>query len=408
MKAELGRNMVALKQSNRSQILNILRFLGPTSRKDIAKMMQLTPAAVTILVNEMINEGILKEMGQSLEEDKRVGRKKVLIDINSNYKYVLGINIETELISIGVANLKGEVISSKTIELDYNKTYRETLLEICNECINLLWRNNITKEDVLGVGVGIIGLVDEKEGLSLRAYGLWEEKVPVVKIIEKNIGLKTVLENNVRALALSEIDNSMTDGLNNMLFIKYGPGIGATMIIDGEIYYGSCKTAGELGHTIIDLNGPKCKCGRNGCLESIASYKAILKHIKSVFSSKNTPFLYDMCNGKEEDIDFNKVIQAYILGEKYIIEYLDKTIYYFAAGISNAISLFDPQRIVLYGEAFNNDVFLKKILSSLENLNTNKNIDEIIYISKQNNKTNYIGGVSLALREMFYKVGGIV
>lgn len=406
MKSDVGRNMVMLKQSNRSQILNTIKSFGPISRKDIANKIMLTPAAVTILTTEMINEGILKEVGQLSKEDKKAGRKKVLVDINSNFKYVLGINIEAENINIGIANLKGEVVSFKTIKSDSKKKPFELLEEVCNECISLLWKQNILKENVIGVGVGVIGPVDKIKGISIRAYGLWDEEVAVVKIIEQNLGLKTVIENNVRALALSEID-TIFDDEKNILFIKYGPGIGAAIIINGEIYYGSCKTAGELGHTIVDLNGSKCSCGRFGCLETVASYKAILKYINSIFSLDATANLYDICKGDKKEISFDKIVKASVSGDIAIADYIEKAIYYFAIGISNTISLFDPNRIVLYGEVFNNKIFLEKIVNALKTLNVNKNIENIIHISNLNNKTNYMGGASLALREFFYKTGGI-
>ena len=110
MQIRKGINMVGIKRKNRVSILNILRGHGAMPRKDIAKQIQLTPASVTIIVNKMIEEGIIKEIGELEENDKRAGRKKILIDINYDIKYVIGVSIESQICSIAVANIKEQLL----------------------------------------------------------------------------------------------------------------------------------------------------------------------------------------------------------------------------------------------------------------------------------------------------------
>ena len=185
MNIKKGINMGGIKQKNRISILNILRGQGAMPRKDIAKQIQLTPASVTIIVNKMIEEGVMREMGELEESDKRAGRKKILIDINYDIKYVIGVSIESEICSIGVANIKGTVINSTSIYINKELQPEEILQGIADQCITLLWKENILKENVLGVGVGIIGPVDAKEGVSKHAYGLWNTRNKCKKNIRK-------------------------------------------------------------------------------------------------------------------------------------------------------------------------------------------------------------------------------
>lgn len=401
--------MGLIKQENRASILNALKINGPVSRKDIAKIVQLTPAAVTILVNEMIEDGIIKEVGELEENDKRAGRKKILIDINYNYKYVLGISIESELVNMGIANINGDIIAelnwSNDIEEKMNP--EEFLNGIAEKCINLFWKEGILKEKILGIGVGIVGLVDKNTGTSNHAYGLWEGSIRVQDILEKALGLPVVVDNNVRALAVAEMDHKSKQYITDMLFVKCGPGIGSAMIVGKEIYYGANNNAGEIGHAIGKINGDLCTCGKQGCLETIVSKKAIVKNIKNIFSREKTPMLYSVCNGKFNEVTFKKIFEVAFLGDEEIRTIINEVAVYLALGISNAVSLYDPQKVILYGETFKFNEFLDEFKKIIKNMVLVENLDEFIDISKLDYRKNYIGGVALAIREFFYKVGGI-
>ncbi|GAA0178373.1 hypothetical protein SH2C18_14410 [Clostridium sediminicola] len=185
----------------------------------------------------MVKEGIVKEVGQFEEEDTRSGRKKVLNDIDYNYKYVIGINIEAFSINIGVSNIDREIVSFSNMETDKGVQPKELLMKIANECMSILWKANIFKQDI--IGVGIIGTVDASAGISKHAYGLGQEKVNVKKILEDALDLEVIVDNNVRTMALREIDYNTQEDMSNVIYIKYGPEIGSSVIINNDIYYGS-------------------------------------------------------------------------------------------------------------------------------------------------------------------------
>ncbi|MFA9397022.1 MAG: ROK family transcriptional regulator [Clostridiaceae bacterium] len=407
MAGNIGGNMTTLKIQNRSSILNILKRNGACSRLDIANTLGLTPAAITILVSEMVSEGIIEEIGQLEEKDKRSGRKKVLIDINYNYKHVIGINIEANSINIGVSNLKGDVVISEKITTDKDISPEELLKNVSKECMNVLWKKNILQQDILGVGVGIIGPVDEKEGISIRAYGLWNKRVEIKKILEKELGTKVVVDNNVRTLAVGEIDYRNEEENSNMLFIKYGPGIGSAVIINSELYYGSSNSSAEIGHSIVDLNGEICRCGKRGCLETVSSKSALLRKVKEIFSKENTPILYENIDGEIEKIEFKHLIKAAEMGDREVKNILSNSILYLALTIGNTILVYDPKSIVLYGDLFKSDMFLNEFKETLSKIVCIENMDDFLSLSQLSKRSNYIGSISLALREFFYNVGGM-
>ncbi|MFZ5353297.1 MAG: ROK family transcriptional regulator [Bacillota bacterium] len=402
-----GSNMTTVKYQNRSLILNVLKSQGAISRVDIAQILNLTPAAITILVNEMVKEGIVVETGQLEEEDKRSGRKKILIDINYDFKYVIGINIETDFSYIGIANIKGEAIAQEIIATDKTIPPAVLLQGIAMKCLQLLWRENIHKDRVLGVGVGVVGKVDRTNGISKHAYSLWNEEVKVRDILEEALGLSITMDNNVRALALGELDYHTREEASNILFIKYGPGIGSAITINNEIYYGINSSAGEIGHTIVDINGEECKCKKRGCLETIASEKAMSKKIASEFNKSKTPALYSICQGKPENITTDNVYLAYESGDPYVTQLIKSALEYMALAVANAVIMYDPGKVILYGKVFRHQTIVDEFTAALEAMLSMGDLKDFIKLSKLNHKSSYSGAIALALREYFYSKGGI-
>jgi len=407
-----GVNVLDLKKQNRKQILLIIKKYGPLPRIDIAKLLKLTPAAVTIISNEMLEEGIIIEKGQQVEVDKRVGRKRILIDINYNFKYIVGVSIESETLNIGLSNLKGEVVDKKQFMV--SKEYFESKLDIFkligDSCMNLFWENNIKKQDILGMGIGIVGSVDSLEGISVDSYGVLEKKIQIKNILQEYLNIPVCVDNNVRALAMAEIEFRPNDNNenynNNMVFVKYGPGIGAAIVINNEIYQGSSNNAGELGHTTVNYHGDICKCGRRGCLETIASQNAVIIKTKKMFSKEDTPFLYKITHGDVEDINLLFILESAHNGDVNIISILEDAAFYFAIALSTAITLYDPKEVVFYGEVFRYDFFIDKLKFYFKDILCDDNMLNIIRVSNLEYQNKFLGGVALALKKFFYNEGG--
>ena len=149
-------------------------------RKDIAAELKLTPAAVTLLCTELLEDGILLEKGE-MQEEKRAGRRKVLIDINYDYKYIVAVNIETMNTYVTITNLKGHRISQRSLNTDSAMEPEEFLRRIASECKALLWECEKNSSQVLGMGICLPGIVNRKEGISEDTYSIWRRAVPVKK-----------------------------------------------------------------------------------------------------------------------------------------------------------------------------------------------------------------------------------
>ncbi|OON90960.1 MAG: hypothetical protein ATN32_00340 [Candidatus Epulonipiscium fishelsonii] len=403
---DLGGNLERLKVKNRQIILKLLNNHEAMSRKDIAQTISLTSASVTQLCTEMINEGLIIEIGES-DEQKKVGRKKVFIDINYKNRYALCINIEKFTTTICLADLQSQVISLDKIKTDNKIEATKFLLQIADICKKILADNNVEK--TIGIGVSIRGLVDNKKGISKHAYEIWDKEVDIKSLLEKELKFPVTIQNNMRAFAQAEIIYGAGKQYHNLLFLKWFPGVGSAIVIDNNVYEGNHGTAAEIGHYIVEFDGQRCKCGKIGCLETKVSFDAIINSIRLIYSEKTTPILYELTNGQKENISL--VIENYLVTYKgdmdlYVLEIIYKSIVKLAQVTVNATALIAPQKIIVYGKFFKN----KLILSTFEkecSLIDAKYKDGLIIKSKLIDKTSYIGALAIAVEEFFFKVGGL-
>jgi len=322
-----GINLEEVKKNNRAAVLRTLNREGALSRKNIAEAVGLTQASVSIIVSEMINEGLLVELGE-LEEEKRAGRKKILVAINCDFKYVLSLGIEADKTYISVVNLSGKVIAGNVIDTPAVGSVlpEQFLATVCSKFKDLMWEEHISKDKILAVGVSLPGEVDNANGISVRAYNVWDQPVNVRAIVEQELGIDTVVENNVKAYAMMELIFGSGKNGDDLFLLKWGPGVGSAIIIDNKLYAGANGKAGEIGHIIANKNGKLCSCGSRGCLETEISASALKEE-------------------KSKNIIFDKIDN-------------------FALTIRNSIRYLDPNKIVMWGYLFDEEQYLERFIEA--------------------------------------------
>ena len=399
---KLGINQENVKISNRQNLLRLLNDKGAMSRKDIAQKMHLTSAAVTQICNELIDIGEIVECG-TIENNGRVGRKKVLIDINSSYKYICSIVIEKYNSFVTVTDIKANVLDS--VGIDTDKTiepifFIEKLKDIM---MTMLEKYDISHKDLLGIGVSVLGAVDKENGISKHAYGVWDKPVAIKDILKKYIDVEIIVENNISSFAQAEIVYGMGRRYNSLLFVRWHPGIGGAFIIDGKIHKDKNGKTTELGHIIIENSNKKCKCGKVGCLETIVSSVSLLEQIKAIYSQQATPKLYELTRGNIEKII--EVIEAEFLKDDLILDdevfkILNNAIKLVAKTVVNTITLMAPDKVVLWGKYFRNKYILQYFYKSCANYEVGCDAMKVIK-SNLDLKSSYIGGVAIVFDDVF-------
>lgn len=407
-----GITLENVKYNNKSEILKMLQKNGAMSRKDIAACMGLTPAAVTMLCNAMIEENVIAEKGE-LQEERRAGRRKVLVDINYNYKRIVSVNIEAMDTKITVTDIKGSNLAEAKIQTD-TKISPEIFLEnLTKEIKILLWEQQIQLFDVLGVGVCIPGIVNRSKGISIHAYGIWKQEVEVKKILERYISCPVIVENNVKAFAEGEMLYGVGKSGDNMLFLKWGPGVGSAIVIGNELYEGFQHNAAEIGHYIIEPDGIECRCGRRGCLETRVSVDALAKRIQQEFSKEKTPILYELAGGDSQKITREWITEWAESDNSYLTQ-MDPAVDQIMAGsieriarvAVNVMTILAPDHTIVFGPMLENNQIYHLFMQFCKKYDKHYT-DEYIHRSQLSKKISYIGGTALIARTCFFENGGI-
>jgi predicted NBD/HSP70 family sugar kinase len=325
------------------------------SRKDIAEAIGLTSASVTIICNELLEEGLILEIGEE-EEEKRAGRRKILLAINDEYKYVLCVGMEGDETYLSITRLSGSIVAHKTIPTDAKIPPEEFCKRIADELKIMMWEQQLPREKVLAVGVSVPGKVDARQGVSVNSYSIWNESVPVRALLEAELSLPVIVENNVAAFAESEIlfGNGRKD--RYIFMLKWGPGVGSAFIIKEEVYRGATGSTTEIGHTIARKNGRVCKCGRKGCLETEISTHAIIRSILEAYgdtpeSQNEMPVLKAWLDAGNT-LSYKNTGEWGALQDEKLQQILYEKIELFALGMWNVVRLIDPDKIVVWGYLF--------------------------------------------------------
>lgn len=394
-----GINAKDVKETNRISILNLINDRGAISRKDIAEELGITAATVTLISADMLAAGILCEKGE-VKDKKRAGRRKILLDINYQYKFVLCICIEVEITTITISDLSGTVIKKRQFDTDGNINPKEFLKHIAVESKALMWESDIRKENILGAGVSLPGIVSREEGISRHAYRIWNEPVAVKDILEKYLDCPIIVENNVTAFAEGELTYGNGKAYDNILFIKWGPGVGSALIIDGKIYNSKKSGAAEIGHCIVKKNGELCRCGKKGCLETVVSTHAMAERVREVFDMYKTPELFEKMSGDINKIRAKNVAEWITSKDIALKNILEEIADMMTMMIVNFQTFLVPEKVVVYGYMFDLEPVYEKFIASYKKYAMQEQFEKFIK-SSLGSKADYIGALAVVMNEIF-------
>lgn len=395
-----GINQENVKQSNRSAILKLLCSEGAMSRKDIAQIIGLTPAAVTLICSELMEEGVLVEKGEA-EQEKRAGRRKILVDINYGFKKVLCIRIEVGETYLTLTDLAGNKLSEKSILTDRAARPEAFLENVATSSKNMMWEAGVAKEDILAGGVSVTGIVDRKKGISKNSFQIWDEPVDVKSILEEKLGVDIVVENNVKACAYSELIYGDSRSKNNLMFVKWGPGVGSAITIDHHVYQGRDFRGAEIGHYIVEKNGIPCRCGKRGCLETVISSHAFVDEIKRNPNPKDMPKLIQWLEDDSHELNANSIVEVIGLGDEGVRRIMDEKIDRLARTVENIISVLNPDNIIVYGTVFEVPGIFERFIQCCQAYDPELP-EGYIKLSGLGNRITYIGPLAVAMDEYFF------
>jgi glucokinase len=226
----------------------------------------------------------------------------------------------------------------------------EGVIERIARCIrDAVDESDLSMKQIRGVGIGAPGAVNTEEGRVIFAPNLSWKDVPLKKQLEKELDLPVFLENDCKLHTLGVFDAELKSRPRHLIGIFLGTGVGAGVIIDGRLYTGFNGSAGEVGHMVIDINGPECGCGNRGCFEALASRRAIFRTIQSAVKKGQDTLLVEMLGKDLDDLRSGDIRKAIRRGDKFVEKVIDQAAEYTGIAVGNLINLFNPEVIVLGG-----------------------------------------------------------
>ena len=274
---------------------------------------------------------------------------------------ILGIDLGGTKILTAVANAQGMMLSRDHSITPAKEGQQAVVKSILESISRALDQAHIAAADLAAIGLGAPGLSNPETGILYTSPNLpgWKD-VPLCDIVEKELGRKVFLINDANAAAVGELYFGAGRGTRNFIYITISTGIGGGIIVDGKIYTGSTGTAGELGHMVIDDEGPRCNCGNRGCWEVLASGTALAREARHRIKDGAATSILKYAHGDIEKINAEAIHEAAQAGDKLANELIAQTAYYFGVGLANLINIFNPEVIVIGGGLSNiGDMLLK-------------------------------------------------
>lgn len=258
------------KEHNRDLVLKTIFDHQAISRAEIARLTQLTRATVSDLVNELLAEGLVEEVGLG---SSMGGKSPILLSLRPDSRYLIGLNLAQDKFIGAMVNLRGEI--KETVEFPVRGEDGEQSLELVFRILDNLLATSW--KPVVGIGVGTPGLINTRDGVILQAVNLAWKNLPLARLIRERFSLPVSVLNDSQATAIGEFVYGGHPSEGNMVVVNVRHGVGAGILINGRLFQGDGSGAGEIGHVVVEENGLLCRCGKRGCLETLTSLSAVVR-----------------------------------------------------------------------------------------------------------------------------------
>ncbi len=328
-----------IRAINRNLVLTLIHDKGPLSRAELARQSGLGNATVSEIAAELVGSALVEEVG---EGQSTGGRRPLLLRLNPQAGYVVGIKVMERSFICAVTDLHADVIAYAIYPMDVDHDPGAVQTCLIKGIHNIIRDAQIVPQRLVGIGIGLAGIVSG--GLvRYSPYFDWHD-VDLATPIADHFSLPVYLENDVNTLTIAEQWFGYGRGVDHFAVVTVGRGIGGGMVINGQF----CRDAvGEIGHATLMLNGPRCACGKRGCLEALAADPAVIARVTEELARGRSSLLPNVA---VQAITLDDVIGAAEAGDSLSIETLEQAGYFLGVGLANLINIFSPQVLIISGE----------------------------------------------------------
>lgn len=329
------------KLHNSRLVLRTIYRHGEISRVDVARQTGLTRTTVSEMVSRFIQDGLVVETGVS---PSRGGKPAILLRVDDDARHLVGIDLANSAFRGAVVNLRGKIV--QRLSLPVQERDGEAALGLVFTLIDQLLQ--LTDRPILGIGIGTPGLMDPVKRVVRIAVNLDWHELHLGDLLEERYRMPIYIANDSQVAALAEFTFSKQAKLNNLVVIKAGRGVGAGIVLNGELFYGDHYSAGEIGHLRMIPDGERCRCGNTGCLETLVSTRTLVRRAREIAAQQPHSQLNRLVAAPEE-INSDVVLQAFQAGDPFVCQLIAEAGDYLGIAAARIAGALNVEHVVLAG-----------------------------------------------------------
>jgi glucokinase-like ROK family protein len=326
---------------NSQLILNTIYGHGQVSRAEVARLTGLTRTTVSDVVAGLMGDGLVREVGVGPSVG---GKPPILLSVEENSRCLIGLDLANSEFRGALINLRGEI--GQRAKLPVQDQDGDAALTLVYRLVETL--AGAAQSPIMGIGIGAPGLMDPAAGIIRYAVNLDWRDLPLGDLLEERFGLPTYIANDSQAAAMAEYSFGCSGDLKNLVLIRAGRGIGAGIVLNGQLYYGDSFGAGEIGHVVVVEGGEQCRCGHYGCLETVASSRALIREARAI-AAADPDSIYHRLARSVEAIDSETLWLAFEQGDPATHALAEKAGFYLGIAISHLIGVLNVNHVAIAG-----------------------------------------------------------
>jgi predicted NBD/HSP70 family sugar kinase len=385
------------KRLRKREIIELLDQQGECTIPEMAQSLNISIPTVNSLVNELIDDKLIKDYGKI---DAVAGRPANLYGINEDSCFFVGVDVHSNYLHIGLLDFKKNLILvNMDIPFQLENT-EESLQSLINDIKDFIEKPQIKNKNILSVCVCLGGRINSAFGYSYSYFHFNE--TPLSSVIEKELGIRTIIENDSRAMGYGEFHKGIVNNEKNVLFINIGLGLGLSMLINGDMYYGKSGFSGEFGHIPVFDNEIICHCGKKGCLETEVSGQAFLRNFEEAIKNGSKSNIFTSSEQPTKGLSLDDLLFAIEKEDTLAIHLLSEIGDKLGRGIALLINIFNAEMVIIGGKlAAAGDYIFLPLKSAVNKYSLSLvNNDTQICMSKLGEKAGIIGAALIARNQL--------
>ncbi|MGY5451622.1 ROK family protein [Agarivorans sp. MS3-6] len=347
-----------IRTANRRDIIQSLRIHGELARVELGGYTQLSPATVTSITSELVQQGIIFEQNVVLEPGGVRGRPKVKLQLNKNSAFYLSIKLSLNEIGLMLGNINGEIVAHRTLSMVTVSLNETQLADTIHSVVeNFITQHQVDRAKLRGLGLAVQGVIETQGKGILWSPAVDGEHLHLVDLLSQRAQLPVFIANDANCLAVALHSQPQYQNISNFVAIQLGYGVGMGLIVNGEIYQDAGAATTEFGHTKFTLNGSQCRCGGRGCIEAYLGDYAIYRDASAIYNLPQSEFLHP------SEKQMQALCERAQSGDQVMANIFNQAGTVLGLGLANIMALFNPQKIVISGPGVRDYAFIHEAMS---------------------------------------------